>query len=201
MRNLTFVLSGIVALAFGAAPAADALSLSIVPEQDAFRVGATGIVDVVASGLTHAVDGGSIGGYDLNVSFDPSLLAYSSTTFGTGLNVSGLGDIQSSGVSAPGQLETLEVSFDTAQALAALQPNSFVLFSLAFTGLAPGTSALTLGTLSMSDAGGNPLGADVHDASVNVTPVPLPAAVWLLLSAVGGAYGVTLRHSRARHSR
>jgi hypothetical protein len=189
MRNPTFALCGVVALAFGAAPAADAVTLALVPEQSTFQAASMGIVDVVASGLTDAVNGGSIGAYDFDITFDPSILAYSSTTFGSGLNVTGQGDIQGSGVTAPGKLETLEVSFDTAKDLAALQPDSFVLFSLTFAGVSSGTSALDLSILSMSDGSGISLGADVHNASVTVTPVPLPAAVWLLLSAVGGALG------------
>jgi len=113
-----------------------------------------------------------------------------------GLNVRGLGNIQDSQLSDTGKLESFEVSFDTPQDLATLQPNSFVLFSVAFTGLAPGFSSLGLSVLSMGDEGGNPLSADIENSAVTVTPVPLPAAGWLLLSGLGTAFGWTRTRRR-----
>lgn len=191
MRNLVLTTFGLLALGLGTIPAANAVTISLVPEQGTIQAGATTLVDIVASGLSDSPVGGAIGGYDLNVTFDPALLSWSATTFKSGLDVTGLGDLRDSGLSGAGKLETFEVSFDSPQDLATLQSNSFVLFSIGLTGIAPGTSALGLDILSLSDESGNPLAADVQGSSVTVAPVPLPAAGWLLLSGLGSALGLT----------
>jgi hypothetical protein len=190
MRNSVLTISSLMVLGLGAIPAANAVTISLVPEQGTIQAGGTTLVDVVASGLSDNSMGGAIGGYDLNVSFDPSLLAWSSTTFGSGLDVTGLGDIRESNLTGSGKLETFEVSLDSVQDLATLQPNSFVLFSFNLTGIAPGTSALGLETLSLTDESGNPLAAELQGSSVTVAPVPLPAAGWLLLSGLGSLFGL-----------
>jgi hypothetical protein len=197
MRNSILTISGIVALVLGSISSAEAITLSLTPEQASFQAGSTGIVDVVASGLTDAATGGAIGAYDLNITFDPAILSYASTTFGTGLNVTGAGDIQSSGLNSAGNLETFEVSFDTPHDLATLQPNSFVLFSIVFNGLMSGASSLGLEILGSSDESGNSLSADVQNSALIVTPVPLPAAGWLLLSGLGAAFGRTSLRRRS----
>jgi hypothetical protein len=191
MRNLVLTISGLLALGLGVIPAADAVTISVLPEQGTVQAGSTTVVDVVASGLSDAAMGGAIGGYDLDLTFDPALLSWSSTTFKSGLDVTGLGDLQDSSLSGSGKLETFEVSFDSASDLAALQPNSFVLFSVNLTGIVAGTSALGLDVLSLTDESGHALASDVQGSSVAVAPVPLPAAAWLLLSGLGSALGFT----------
>ncbi|HEY6924849.1 MAG TPA: VPLPA-CTERM sorting domain-containing protein [Steroidobacteraceae bacterium] len=191
MRHSALTISAICALVLGPVPAANALTLSLLPEQGMVQAGATALIDVVASGLADGENVGAIGGYDLNVAFNPTLLSWTSTAFGSGLNVTGLGDIQDSRLlpSNPAVVDTAETSLDTAADLAALQPNSFVLFTLSLTGIASGTSALDLSIGSLTDERGNPLAANVQGSSLTVTPVPLPAAVWLLLSGLGSVLG------------
>src|SRR3569832_2464085 len=46
------------------------------------------------------------------------------------------------------------------------------------------------------DTNDNTLDGDYSGAMVEITAVPLPAAGWLLLSALGGLAGMRLRHSR-----
>jgi hypothetical protein len=190
MRNLVLTISALVALSVGAVPAANAVTISLVPEQGPLQTGGTGLFDVVASGLSAST--GVIGAYDVSVTFNPSLLSWSSTTFGSGLDVNGLGDFQDSGLvkDHPEILDTGENSFDSPADLEAKQPGSFVLFSIALRGIANGTSALTLNLGSLSDENGNALTANLQSSSVTVTPVPLPAAGWLLLSGLGSMFGL-----------
>lgn len=192
MRNPVRTISALSVLALGVIPGARAVTITLLPEQGTVQIGSTTLVDVVASGLSESPSGGAIGGYDLNVTFDPTLLSWSSTTFNSGLDVTGRGDLRDSILSEPGKLETFEVSFDSPQDLATLQPDSFVLFSIGLTGIARGTSALELGILSLTDESGAPLAADVQGASVAVAPVPLPAAGWLLLSGLGSLLSASL---------
>lgn len=191
MRNSVLTISALLALGLGSVPAANAVTISLLPEQGTIQAGSTALIDVVASGLSDSENGGAIGGYDLNVTFDPALLSWSSTTFHSGLDVTGFGDVQASGLLSPGVVDTQETSFDSVADLTALQPNSFVLFTLGLTGTAPGLSALDLGISSLTDEHGNPLAADVQGSSLTVTPapVPLPAAAWLLLSGLGSVLG------------
>jgi hypothetical protein len=191
MRNLVVAISTLAALGVGAVPAVNAVTLSLVPEQGTIQAGGTGLFDVVASGVSAST--GVIGAYDVSVTFDPSLVSWTSTTFGSGLDVNGLGDLQGSGLVAdhPQTLDTVENSFDSPADLEAKQPNSFVLFSFALQGIANGTSALTLSLGSLSDENGNALAASLQGSSVTVAPVPLPAAGWLLLSGLGSFFGLT----------
>ena len=198
MRKSIGLLSLVVLLGLAVAPAANAISISVVPQSPAVGVGGMFSVDVVAAGLVGG-SAPSIGTYDLNVGYDAALLSLANVTFGTGLDVLGLGSFQDTSASMPGVANVFELSFDTIAALNSLQPDAFTLFTLTFNANSIGTSLFGLTINALGDAAGNPLAADLSNASVTVTPVPLPATPWLLLSGLGVA-AVFLRHRKLRVS-
>lgn len=160
--------------------------LAIVPETPNTVVG--GLLNVTVS-ISELLDGmaPSLGGFDLDVSFDAAVLSPSSISFGSGLDVLGLGSFQLGDFSTPGIANVIEVSFDSIEDLDSMQTGAFALFTLTFQAIGSGTSALGIGLNSLSNsAGTGTLDATIANSSVDVTPVPLPAAVWLLLSGFAG---------------
>jgi hypothetical protein len=174
------------------ASAANAITLSVIPQSPSVNLGDLLAVDVVAAGL---LDGAapSIGTYDLNLSYDASLLSLAGVTFGTGLDVRGLGSLQDTSAGTPGLANVFELSFDTVDDLNQLQLDAFRLFTLTFHADAVGTSALTLTINAIGDALGNSLSPDITNASASVTPVPLPAAGWLFWTGLAVTAGFVRR--------
>jgi hypothetical protein len=187
-------LAAIAVLGVGAVPAAEAFQLSIAPDaSSSVLVGDSFTVSVMVDGLTSGA-APSLGGYDLDVQFDPSILSFTGITFGAGLDVSGFGSIKDYSLTSPGVLDVFEVSLDEIADLNALQGSAFKLFTLTFDASQVGLSNLGLTLQSASTAEGTDLTADsILTSSVQVAPVPLPAAAWLLLSGLTGAFAIGRR--------
>lgn len=172
MRKTTLALALLLALA----PAgAGAVSIDLAPGVVAATVGASFDLELVVSGLG---DGAapSLGAYDFDLEFDASLLAFESVAFGTQL---GAGSLQASGV-AGGVVDLAEVSLLSPAALDALQPGSFVIATLRFTPLAPGTSSVGFGQAIVGDGFGAPLQVSLGGARVVAErAIPEPGAVAL----------------------
>jgi hypothetical protein len=195
MRKLISMLSAVVVLGMGLIPAANAFTLSLVPQSSVVSPGGTLLVDVIASDLA-AGAAPSLGAFDLSVSYDAAILSFGSVAFGAGLDVLGLGSFQEADASALGLVNAFELSFDTTADLNTLQPGTFTLFTITFSAASAGTSLLGLSVNSLSSAEGTGLVADaLNGASVSVAPVPLPAAVWMLLSGLAGT-GLLARRRR-----
>jgi hypothetical protein len=201
MRKLGSMLSAAVLLGVGLVPAADALTLSVVPQASTVNVGGTVSVDVVASDL---VGGGapSLGDYDLVLSFDSSVLSFSGIAFGTGLNVTGVPSLIQDYAVGSGSVNAYESSFEDTNDLNGLQPGAFTLFTITFNAAQVGASLLSLGVNALGNAAGTgSLAADVvNGASIAVTgapAVPLPAAGWLLLTGLAGVGSLVRRRRGA----
>jgi predicted extracellular nuclease len=172
---------------------AGAAVVSVSPLTQQTAVGGVASVTVSISDLASTE---SLGAFDINLDFDPAVLSFSSVTFGTGLDVLGLGlGIQAYGPDGTGRMNIFEVSVDEVADLNTLQLDAFSLFTLTFDAIGAGTSNLTLNLADLADADGLALAASVQHGSVEVTPVPLPGALWLLASGLSAA-GVALRRRR-----
>jgi hypothetical protein len=133
--------------------------------------GGAATVDLTISGLN---PGQALGGFDVTVNFDPSLLGLVSETFGDPvlgsdqLDPEGFG-VFSNVITGSGSVELQDLSLDDASALTTLQPSSFTLGTVTFNGVSAGTSALTVSSVDLSDALGNAMGAITEAGSVTVT--------------------------------
>ncbi len=141
------------------------------------------LVNVRISGLGDGMDP-SVGSFDLDVTYDTSVLAATGVTFGPHLG-DGIESIQSFDLSSPGLIDLAEISFlfDLSG-----QPANFTLATLLFDTVAPGTSPLTFTQSLVSDAFGFPLAlSHVGDAEVTVmNPIPAPSAMVLFGTGLAG---------------
>src|SRR4051812_15102946 len=130
MRKSIPILSAALLLSVGFAPAADAFTLSIVPQASTVNVGGTVAVDVIASNLANGT-APSLSAYDLNFAFNSSVLSFDSIVFGTGLSVLGSPGFQDF-TPGLGAVNVAESSFDSDADLNTLQPGAFTLFTITF---------------------------------------------------------------------
>jgi hypothetical protein len=173
-----------MACAFAATGAVHATTISISPATQTASLGSVVQVDLDISGVNSSSTP-ALAAWDINVSADPTILSFSSAAFGTNVDVSGLGDIQNVSTPASGTTELYEISLDPTDLLTSLQPQNFTLVTLYFDTVGTGTNPLNISINSLSDGNGNPIGATVVPGSVTITsPVPLPASVWPLSSAL-----------------
>jgi hypothetical protein len=179
MGSRAWIAVAVLAAATAALPAAHAIELTLQPASTSVAPGAGVDVSLVISGLG---TGGapSLGGFDLNLSFDPGVLTYGSVTFGDPLlgNQLGLGfpsvDAESADTGL-GLLNLFSVSLDSVADLEDLQADSFVLASVHFTALGNGLSALTFSDVLLTDALGDTLSLDaIRGGSVRVGVSTVP---------------------------
>lgn len=202
MRKLISTLSAALLLSLCVAPAANAFMLSLVPQSSSVTLGNVAWVDVIASGLTTGA-APSIGAYDLDVTYDTSLLGVAGVVYGFGLDTIANGSLRLDDASVPGLVNVFELSFDSIATLHQNQLDTFRLFSISFNTLSAGTASFGLSINSISNAEGTgELSPDVLNgvASIEVTSpaVPLPAAGWLLafaLASLGGSRALARRHA------
>lgn len=181
---------------------ARATTIFFSPSSLTATVGGDVFVDLEISGLG---DGSapSVGVFDLDITFSEAILSFQDLTWGSGLDVLGLGSLQAATLGI-GTVNLFELSFDSVIDLNALQPSAFTLATLRFLALGTGESGLGLSVNSLGDADGNSIDAALGTARVNVvrdtpvnvrdTPVPLPVLTTMTLVGLG-------LFSRARSNR
>jgi len=144
----------------------------------------------VITGLGH-LTAPSLGAYQLTVGFDPAILSVSGVVFGDPLlgdqlDLSFFGTLAGWSLLLSNLMEFNETSFDSISTLESGRAGDFTLATLSFDVLARGTSPLTLGIGSLSDASGVPLDATTVNGSITAVPEPTG---WLLLGTGFAALG------------
>lgn len=175
-----------------------AVMLSVVPSSQTVPVGSSMSVDVNISGFG-AGTAPSLGTFDVTVDYDPAVLSYSFVAFGPGLDVLGLGSIQSV-LPGFGTVNLFELSLDTITELNSFQQSSFSLFTLGFTVAGAGTSLISLSVNALGDAEGSSLLATIQNGSVtadNPHAIPEPRLGWIV-GVVVACLGWTQRRTGPR---
>ena len=165
--------------------------IGFAPGEQGVGLGTPVEVALTISGLG-AFAAPSLSTFDLDVSFDPAILAFSSVTFGDPLlgdqlDLFGLGSITTV-TPGTGVVNLFELSLDTPGDLDTLQPGSFTLATLEFDTLAVGTSPLGISINVLGNAFGEPLSAEVQGGSIS--PVPEPASFILMGIGLAGIAGL-----------
>ena len=171
--------------------------IEITPSNQQVLVGSSFEVELFISDLGDFV-APSVGTYDLDIDFDPTVVSFDSVVFGdpvlgNQLDLFGFGSIQDEN-SGGGVINVFELSLDLPIDLDLLQAESFALATLTFNAVSAGTSQLSLTTNAVGDALGNPLVTTVGSASVQAV-VPEPSTVILLGM---GVIAVVARHRRKK---
>ena len=170
---------------------ASAQTLEVVPSLSAPPVGTTLTADVQISGLASGTP--SLGTFDLTLSFDPAVLAFTGAAFGTLLGDPSATPAEA--VTAVTAAEIFEVSLLLPAALNALQPDAFTLFTATFDVIGRGATALSVGDIILGDDNGDPLPAmgavQIIPGAITAGPamgIPILSA-WGTLILIGALTG------------
>jgi hypothetical protein len=160
---------------------ANTITIAVVPAVQRIDPGLPLTVYLQISGLGNLTSP-SVGTFDLNVAFDPTVLSFNAATFGgpilgDQLDPTGLGNTINFVNPGFGIVELFDVSLDSSSQLNSLQPSSFILGGISFNTVGIGTSPLDLTVNSLGDSDGNPLSVQLQNGSVIVgamSTVPEP---------------------------
>jgi hypothetical protein len=152
-------------------------------------------IELWVSGLGDGVHP-SLGGFDIELSFDDSILSFQSLQFGNYLSDS-IGSTQSHS-SGPGLVALTEVSMLSNAELDTLQPAAFSLATLQFAVIQLAMSTIGFQKWDLSDGEGYSLTAELTPATIHA--VPVPSALILMASALMGVCGARQFRRRNHHA-
>lgn len=199
MKRWLFFSLALVMLSVFIPTTSQAITIGFDPVSQEVYVGSPADVELVISGLGNGT-WPSVGIFDLDISFDPSILDFASATFGDPvlgdqLDIWDLGgNPMDASITSPGVLNIYEVSLDLPWDLDDFQADSFTLATLTFDTLAVGTSSLDISINALGDAWGDPLSADVLSGSIS--PIPEPSTMLLVSCGLVGLVGFRRRFRR-----
>jgi len=178
---------------------ADSITFTVQTGNQPTTLGSLVEIPIAISGLTDDA-APSLGAYDLEINYNPLVLGDPTVAFGDPQ----LGDelalifpsFTCTGLE-PGcglssfPLEIVEVSFDPRAVLDDAQAGAFVLATIGFTAVGPGSSPVTLSNILLSDSAGDDLSSNllIINGQVDVSgavQTPEPSALLLLASSVAG---------------
>lgn len=165
--------------------AASAYTLSFVPSAQAVGLGGLASVAVRISGVTPQLPGspGGLGDYDFEVVFDPAIVAFDSATDAGALGLAVGLDVA---LLAPGRLNLSAFSLEDPADLLAIQSDSMLLLTLAFSGIGLGISPLDFDNITVGDVLGTSRPATANSGSITVVAAPLPEPGTLALLVGAG---------------
>ncbi len=198
-------LAAIAILAMSGRPATAGI-ISLDESASSISLGETVSIDLTVAGLGEFV-APTLGAFTAEVLFDPLVLALDSITFGDFLGApdpdhgAGVGSPFETDIfvtQTPGSISMDELSFLFDFELDPLQPGSFVLATMTFTGAGAGVSSVDIGSPLFSDAFGFPISlTGINGATISVaSAVPEPSSV--VLFGLGSLF--LLRIARNRHA-
>lgn len=198
----TFVFGLAVLAAIVTAAPARAVTISFDPSSQIVDVGDLVEVDVVISDLETFEEIASA--YDLDVTYDPAIVTATGVAFGPFLGPPGL--VLEDFVLSSGRIDFAAESLLDDQDLEDLQPDSFVLATLSFIALTPGTTDLVFDPVEppgifIISRGGIPIDPSTITALPGEIIVrgpvqtPEPSTLWLGLGLLAAR---ELRRRRAR---
>lgn len=166
---------------------ANAATFSLVPASSSVMVNDTISLDLVVAGIQEPT-----GAYTVNVDYDASLVSFQSYSFGELLG----GPTSNFDSSFEVDADTFAVSEVSLLPIGGFnQPDTFTLATLEFSADAEGIAVFDSTYFILSDEAGLleiPV-TDFIGASVEVAPVPVPAALWLFASGLIGLLGLRKR--------
>ena len=179
LRRFVFTILILVPLLVAHGAKTHAVTLSLDPVTQTVNLGDPVLVDLKISGLGFFA-APSLRVFDVTVSFDRSLLSYSSAKFGIGLDHGVFGSDQRI-TPYSGFVNFLEISLEPVLDLITGQQDIFTLATLNFKAIASGTSSLMPIVSILLDPDNVEFSpTDVIGANVTITaPVPFPAPVTL----------------------
>ena len=167
-----------LAMVFGCGSMLAGVVISVEPPYQAVPNGSAVFVSLQISGLG-AFTAPSLGAFDLDLRFDPSLLAFDGFVFGDPvlgdqLDLSGFGSLtDTGGTPGSGDVNIYEVSLDSVTDLDDLQEPTFTLGVFEFQSLHLGVSALFIDINALGDASGDPiLPRTDRGGVISITPEP-----------------------------
>lgn len=163
---------------------ADIATISVVPSSQSATLGSPVNVSLF---IANPGEPPSLGTFDLNINYDPTILSFRNATFGDPtlgdqLDPTGGGNAINFFVAGAGTVELFELSLESASDLNALQAHAFELADLVFDTVGVGSSAVALSINALGDENGSSLAASLQDGRVgvsNLSSVPEPTSVSL----------------------